>query len=1666
MNTLMKLFNLGNALKEENKNKKKNSKKKNTKKMKKDTNINDIVNIDFFSMMFNNSNSNTPIKKDNTTNSNNSLFNLLNDFNETLNLEVTEVPFLNFQSTKDICSNKANDRFIDNINAIKLVNKLKAENRQATATEQKELAKYVGWGGLSDKMTNDELESLLGDNINSARKSVNTAFFTPALLIKYMWKVLLKLGFEKGRILDPSVGIGNFAIFSKDEVFSNSKFIGVEMDITTANIASQLLQSATIVNSRYEDLDQDVLKDESFDLVISNIPFSNTSVYDKFDKELNNGYLVHDYYFLKSIKKVRDKGIIAFITTKGVMDKRNSSIREEISKYCDFLGAVRLPENTFPDTSVVSDIIFLQKNINKESEDYLNSSSEEESESTKRTLNTSWINSIRYFADKDLYVNEYFINNPEMVIGDIIASTNQFGECISVKNKFNLNMDSFKKTLKYFPSEVYVTPLTDEYMFNEDELKICNDENIRNGEFIKENNLIYQKQGNKLIPNSYVNLKREKLSLYIDIKNTVKTIISEQLKGCSDDRLNELQIKLNSNYDLFIKKFGFINSRTNKSLLNECILYSMVCALENYDFKEKTYSKADIFSKRTIGVEKEFIPEDIDDAICLSFATLGLLDVDFMAKSLNRDIEDLKAELILKEVVYIDPLDYSNLIYRDEYLSGFVKDKLKIAQKEVIKNPAIEKNIAALKVVIPEYITDVSFNIASTWIPTEIKDEFVRKILDINHNTKFKILYHALKGYLIDFNGYIPYALNEVAWGTSRRDSLTILKSILNLGDLTVSDTKVIDGKDKKVKNIEETQLALNIAEKWKIEFVNYINSNPEKLKFLTDIYNERFNGYIERSYSNIFKSMNINPNITLREHQLKAISRAIQSEHSTLLLHSVGTGKSFTSISIAEERARIGMNKSKYDNQNNDTNFKFIKPKTLFIVPNHLCKSHGFAKEYYKLYPQANILACTPEDFKKSNRRKLIAKIALGDWTSIIIPYSVLGMIPLRPSTEIELLNERLDEINKALDFLSDNSERNFSCKDLEKTKENFETKIKQLSDIHIDDGLLYWEDLGITHITYDEMHNFKGLFMPKKLQIAGVSNSYSKRAEDLYNKIKYQKRIFGDNSILAMSATPISNTLGEMYTVLKFLSKEKSLIRYGLESFDSFASNFGEIVTNMEIDPTGQGFRLKPRFNKFTNLGELITIFREVADVVNTTDVTDLKIPARVGGKPIIQTVNPTEEMKCYIDNLVERAEKVSNSQISPKLDNLLKITNDGRKVALAPRLVGINQDSPKLLVAAADCAKIYKEHNGTQLLFCDLGIPKYDGSYSVYDELKQHMINAGIPEEEIKFIHDAKTTEQRVKLTEDFNEAKFKILIGSSSTCSEGVNFQKNIKSIAQLDVVWKPSACEQRLGRAFRYGNLNDEVFEFRYVTNSSFDAYNWQLIEFKSKFISQILSATSSTRVAEDLENSTLTYETCKACASNNPKLLELATVKEEIQKLQIMEKAHKSQVLYSMEKKKNLENLITYVNDKIIKLDTLLDKIEVSDNFSINLKGTNYTNFNEAIEILAELMKSIEDIELGSIYNLPLKLTVTTLSGVLTRSIYIGDYKLEYKVYPKNMLNTLKESNLILLDAKESYINSLNKYTEDLKSINNNFISNKFEYSEKLQDLLLKKKSLETELTL
>lgn len=1653
---LFDIFKIGETFFEGDKEKTKKNKRKKHKKKKVTKSEESIkFNIDLLDLMTSDNDSDTKDDTENNTinDSEEVTINLLDELTTVIESTTSKVKSkvksiisstFDFLITRENLSEKKSERYKDNIAAIKTLNKINSDNRLATFKEQSILGKYVGWGGLSEKFkenesSNAELKSLLGDCYDSAKSSTLTSFYTPASVIKFMYKVLDRLGFEKGRILEPSCGTGRFLGFMSEEMYFNSKIVGIEMDKLSSAICKNLYQSAQIINSKFEDTD---LKDNSFDICISNIPFGEIKPYDKSDKDLNELNLyIHDYYFIKSLKKIRDKGIIAFITSSGTMDKENRSLRRKLDSLCDFLGAVRLPKGTFCDTDVTVDIIFLQKNENKTYDD----------------SNVKWVNIVDF---NGFQINEYFANNPGAMLGEMKFVSSQYGDKQILENTAKVDTNSLNKLLKFFPIDVYQTPLTDEYMYDVEELKPCNDALLKEGEFIIEDNNIYQKQGSYLIPSSYVGIRKDKLSKFIRIKNLIKELINEQLNGCSDTVLKELQDDLTNSYDEYVEIYGYINSKANKKILVEDTLYYLVASLEKFNRDTEEFEKADIFTTRTIGANKEFIPQTLSDGILLSFATFGELDIKFIADKLNRTYEDVKKELLEDNSIFLNPatMKYE---YRDQYLSGYVKEKLKIAKEfEKVEPEKFTANVQALELNQPEYETDIYYTIASPWVPSSVKEDFINSTLTLYGDMKIKLLYTVKDGYTIDYKGYIPYSKNTVEWGTDRKSALSLLDCILNNKDIVVTD-KVDNGHggEKTVKNIEATQLALSISEKWKAAFIQYVDSNPSILKSLTDLYNDKFIIFKEREYSNIFKNLNINPNINLREHQLKAASRIIVSQNNTLLAHSVGSGKTYTMITANQELARIGANRIKRGYSNR------LSHKGLFVIPNNLCESGQFAREYLTLYPQANILATTSKDFTRSNRRRIISKMVTCNWDAIIIPHSVLGLIPMKPETEKAMLLEDLAELNNNIDYYKKNG-KSISIKEEEKMKEDLENRIKELNDMHKDEGLLYWEDLGITNIFLDEAHRMKNLYLGKiNLRVAGISNVSAKKTQDLFNKIRYQKTLFGDKGIVFATATPISNTMAEFYTLCRYLNFDNLSNKYHIGSFDAWANTFGEVVSSMEVDPTGTGFRMNKRFSKFCNLPELLNIFREFADIVNIQDIDDINLPKHVTGKPIIEQIEPTYEQKDYIEELIARVDAIKNKSVRPDEDNMLNVVNDGRCVALSPILRHVPGKSPKIEKAGENIAHLYKEYpETTHLVFCDLGTP--NGGINAYDELKEQLLLNGVKSEDIAYIHDAKTPDSRKKLIDDFNDGRVKILIGSTEKMGEGTNFQKLIKSIHHLDCPWKPSGLEQRNGRIIRQGNTNSEIYEYRYVVKGSFDAYSWQTIEVKAKFIQQVISGTSSQRVADDINESTMSYEMAKACACDNPLLLDLATINSEIQKLSIMKKAFKNQLLFAINTKHDRELSLQVVDKNIEKLNIDLKTLEdnYTDSFNITLNGVLYTDMELAIKSLADLMESRNVLEWGSIYGL----NIIYAKDNFEHAISIGnEFPLNYKVnsYPKVMLQNILSIKSSIINKMEYLKGKKSQYEMDLEGFKS-LSDAGFKHEDELKKLILKKKEIETKLNL
>ena len=987
------------------------------------------------------------------TKSNGTFRNLLGEidsFIKPVKKKIAEV--LDYFLRRDPSSKAKAERYADNIAAIKTIHSI--GDNPATTNQQKVLAKYVGWGGLSERfkensLSDKELRSLFSEQeYKSAKASTLTSFYTPIMVCKFMYKVLDRLGFKNGRILEPSAGTGRFLGCMPEDMYFDSKVYAIEPDNISYKICKNLYQSADVLNKKFQDTN---FPDGSFDLIISNIPFGDLNIFDKNDKEISNmKLLIHDYFFVKAYKKLREGGLLAFITSTGTLDKKDSKLRSYLNVKMTFLGAVRLPVGTFTDTDSCVDVIFMQKGYGRQ-----HSCAFEKLSAT----NDGFI------------VNEYFDSHPQMMLGKLKKVSSQFGEKQVLLNDSPVTQAMLDKMIKFFPQEVYENPLTDEYMFDESELIIA-PADLKEGEYTLVEDNLYQKQGNYLIPINYKGIRKQTIVDFVNLKDCMKSLIQMQLNNCSDDELHEKQSILNSVYDEFIVNYGNVSSKKNKKILSNDPLYFLVCSAEVFDSNTETYSKADIFSKRTIGmtVSNQKV-ENVEDALLKSMGQTGILNMSAISALLDRPEASVIKEMESKGLIFLNPAT-NQYEEASMYLSGYVKEKLKVAEEAAKTNSAFQRNVDALKVNQPKYETDVYFQISTPWIPLDVKRKYIVDILELD-DKEFILTYDSNAGYIIKYHRYISQSLDQNIWGTRRRPSISILNALLNQKDIKVTDTKYDSEKERyvEVPNPAETQLALSKGEKWKLAFNEYIISHADIHKRLLDIYNEKFIDYKEREYPIILKNESIrkNPQIILRKQQLRAASRIILSDNNCLLCHSVGAGKTYTMVTAAMELKRISKYKSAIEGTTEVV-------KSLFVIPNSLCESGQFATEFLALYPQANILATTSKDFSKENRRRIIAKMVTSDWDAIIIPHSVLTLIPIKPETESKLLEKDLEELEHTIEFYK-TSDESVSVKDLEKMRENYEERINYLNSVHHDEGMLYWEDLGITNIFLDEAHQFKNL-------------------------------------------------------------------------------------------------------------------------------------------------------------------------------------------------------------------------------------------------------------------------------------------------------------------------------------------------------------------------------------------------------------------------------------------------------------------------------------------------------------------------------------------------------------------------------------------------------------
>ena len=1362
------------------------------------------------------------------------------------------------------------ERFRRNIMAIQLLKKCQEENRFATPEEQIILSKYVGWGGLSEAFDENnsawateylELSSVLTpEEYASARESTLTAFYTPPEVITAIYKAMEQMGFKEGNLLEPSCGIGNF-IGMLPDAMQDSKIYGVELDTISAGIAQQLYQKTTIAAQGFEETN---LPDSFFDGVVGNVPFGDFKVLDKrYDK---HKFLIHDYFFAKSLDKLRPGGVMALVTSKGTMDKETLAVRKYIAQRAELLGAIRLPNNTFKGnagTEVVSDILILQKR------DRL------------IDIEPDWVH---LDADENgIKMNSYFVQHPEMILGEMKMVSGRFGmeaTCVPYENAdLAAQLDEAVANIHGEITEYEV-----EEELEEEDNSIPADPTVRNFSYTVVDNKIYYRENSRMTPVEVSATAENRIKGMIAIRNSVRTLIELQTEDYPDSEIKAEQERLNRLYDTFSGKYGLINSRANTSAFSQDSSFSLLSALEIIGEDGELERKADMFSKRTIKPHTPVTSVDTaSEALAVSLGEKATIDMDYMmelsGKSENEIFEDLKG------VIFLNPLyEYGNsyepkYLMADEYLSGNVREKLKIAKNSAELYPEDYKvNVEALQKVQPKDLTasEISVRLGATWLPPDDVQEFIFHLLETPRYAQWNIKVHFspftsewnIEGKSYDKGNVRAYN----TYGTSRINAYKIIEETLNLKDVRIFDYIEDDeGKKKAVLNKKETAIAQSKQEMIKQEFQDWIWSDPERRERLCKSYNEKFNSVRPREYDGshiIFNGMN--PEIELREHQKNAVAHILYGGN-TLLAHAVGAGKTFEMVAAAQESKRLG-----------------LCNKSLFVVPNHLTEQ--WAAEYLQLYPAANILVATKKDFETKNRKKFCGRIATGDYDAVIIGHSQFEKIPMSIERQRAILEQQLEEITGGIAELKRNRGENFSIKQLEKSKKSIRQKLDKLNDQTKKDDVVTFEELGVDRLFVDESHYYKNLYLYTKMRnVGGIAQTEAQKSSDLFMKCRYLDEITGGRGTVFATGTPISNSMVELYTIQRYL-QYNTLVKNGLQHFDAWASTFGETITAVELTPEGTGYRAKTRFAKFYNLPELMAMFKEIADI-KTADMLNLPVPE---AKYHNIAVKPSEMQKEMVASLAERAEQVRGGGVDSSVDNMLKITNDGRKLALDQRMLNDmlpDFEGSKINACVDNIYRIWKENadkKSAQLVFCDLSTPKNDGTFSVYNDIRKKLIERGIPESEVKFIHEADTDMKKKELFQKTRKGEVRVLLGSTQKMGAGTNVQDKLIALHDVDCPWRPSDLEQRSGRIVRQGNENPKVDIYRYVTEQTFDAYLYQLVEGKQKFASQIMTSKSPVRSAEDIDETALSYAEIKMLATGNPYIKEKMDLDIQVQKLKML----------------------------------------------------------------------------------------------------------------------------------------------------------------------------------
>ena len=1410
----------------------------------------------------------------------------------TLHPEVPRDQRHDFHITDDALGHGTpSEKYAANAAAIRTLKQIEAEERLATPEEQEILSRYVGWGGLADCFEEtsphyEELKSLLdSEEYAAARASTLTAFYTPPVVIRGIYKALAQMGFTQGNILEPSCGTGNFLGLLPTDM-AGSKAYGVELDSISGRIAGQLYQNASISVNGFETVQ---MPDSFFDAAVGNVPFGDFKVLDKkYDK---HHWLIHDYFFGKTLDKVRPGGVIAFVTSKGTMDKENSAVRKYLAQRADLIGAIRLPDNTFKwnaGTEVTSDIIFLQKrdHITDLEQDWVHLDTDE--------------NGIR--------MNRYFVQHPEMILGDMVMESTRFGPDSACKAREGEDLsEQLANAIQFLQAEI--KPYELEELDEEEDKSIPADPTVKNFSYTVVDGQVYYRENSLMHPVEVSVTAENRIRGMIELRECVRRLIEYQTEGYPDEDIAAEQQKLNVLYDSFTAKYGLINSRGNKLAFSEDSSYCLLCSLEVLDEQGNLKRKADMFSKRTIRPHVAVTSVDTaSEALAVSISEKARVDMDYMAELSGKSPEELEQELA--GVIYRDircaenpedilpslaDLSRYPLVTADEYLSGKVRQKLRMAKAFLEVAPdhqkeAARRNVEALEAVQPQDLGagEIGVRIGANWVPVEVYQQFMVELLTPNYyvRDRIRILRSEATGQwsIREKNADRSNVKANTTYGTKRMSAYHILEQTLNQKDVRVFDyIEDENGKKKPVLNKKETAIAQDRQELIKQKFAEWIWKDINRRELLCRIYNETFNGIRPREYDGRhIRFEGMNPEISLRPHQINAIAHILYGGN-TLLAHEVGAGKTYEMVAAAMEMKRLG-----------------LCTKSLIVVPNHITEQ--WAAEWLQLYPSANILVATKKDFETQNRKKFCSRIATGDYDAIIIGHSQFEKIPMSVERQQAILERQIEEILFGIEQAKAQKAERYTVKQMERTRKSLEARLAKLNDQSRKDDVVTFEQLGVDRLFIDESHYFKNLFLATKMRnVGGIAQTEAQKSSDLFMKCQYLDELTGGRGVIFATGTPISNSMVELYTIQRYL-QYRLLQELGLIHFDDWASNFGETVTAIELSPEGTGYRAKTRFAKFYNLPELMAAFKEVADI-QTADMLKLPVPKANFHTEVIQ---PSELQKEMIKGLAERAEKIRAGGVDPHVDNMLRITNDGRKLALDMRLIQpLAPDDPngKVAVCARNVFRIWeqtKEKRSAQLVFCDLSTPTTDGSFSVYDDLKKKLMDAGIPEEEIAFIHTADSEAKKKELFSKVRAGQVRVLLGSTAKMGAGTNVQDRLIALHDLDCPWRPSDLQQRLGRIVRQGNENEEVEIYRYVTEGTFDAYLYQLVENKQKFIAQIMTSKAPVRVADDVDETALSYSEIKALATGNPLIIEKCNLDMEVARLNMLKASHLNQV-YALE---------------------------------------------------------------------------------------------------------------------------------------------------------------------